>query len=407
MEITGRTEFLLSLINRGATPVFNYLALVVLGRILDGPAFENYLVLMTIAMWWVAGCFQWQKNAVIRFFSNWEEQRSVFLKVFLVVFGVSSALIASISGLFFDVRAWNLLPFVLFFGLNNLVGPVLRVWGYIPQYNFFEIMGGGLRWVFGIMIVLVWRDPVKIFWGLSLGIMISVMAQVIFCERRVKRREIPHRKGGGEQVNAAILIKFGGFLMIADFFSSGLMYVDRLVMADWGDSVLYIVSSNIGNQIVSVVCGAFLMVVYPRTVSNYKNGGEWKKTYFGYLKKFPMVVGACLVIGVCLGPVAVKLVRPGIDFSYELLVFFITCQSLYYLTVLIGMPMIILNMTRWNAILNMFMFIIYSGLIYTVSHYAKTGMSLLLCKSVVYIFGSLLISMVTVAYFKRTKNAMA
>jgi O-antigen/teichoic acid export membrane protein len=351
------SELFLSLINRAAQPAATYVTLVVLGRILPTDEFSNYLISITVAMWAISSLFQWQKNATIRFFDHSEKDLTIY---------ASSAVISALIALFaIFITNWldprvsvSTLFFIITTGLTYILGALLRSLGKTTTFLVTDTLGN-LRWAFGMLAAFIFLSSNSTFIALSVGGALLAIALFIPLQKKGYFIRPPKQ---ADIKNTKNLFQFGMYLIIIDFCGSGLMYIDRFWITDSVLSANYIISSNIGNQIASVILGAFLMVAYPRISKSYKDNNDWQATYRSYLKKFPLCAVFCCLISFVASPFLISLINDTLDPSPYLSVSFTAAQCAYYLVALLSIPYFITLKPIYPATFNFIAFIMYTSI---------------------------------------------
>lgn len=353
-----KSELLLSLINRAIQPAATYITLVGLGRFLPADAFNSYLISITVAMWAISSLFQWQKNATIRFFDHSNKDLTLY---------VSSALISSIIAVtaliiarYLDHRiSLSTILFIIATGITYILGALLRTLGKTNTFLITDTILGGFKWVLGILAAFLFTSTSATFTALAIGAAILSVALYIplhkygYTIRTPKLKDIKEAKG---------LFHFGIYLIIIDFCGSGLMYIDRFWINESSLSANYIISSNIGNQIASVLLGAFLMVAYPRISKSYKDKSNWQATYKSYLLYFPLCAIFCCLISFIASPFLISFIDGSPSSSPLLSVSFTAAQSAYYLVALLSIPYFVTLKPIYPAIFNASAFLLFAGI---------------------------------------------
>lgn len=352
-----KSELLLSLVNRAIQPAATYITLVGLGRILPIEEFNNYLISITVAMWAISSLFQWQKNATIRFFDHSDKDLTLYASS-AAVSAIIAILAISIAN-FLDPRvSLSTTLFIITTGLTYILGALLRSLGKTNTFLITDTLLGTLKWAFGIFFAFLFLSNNATFIALAIGAAALAVALYIPLYKQGYSIRVPSIN---DIKNAKGLFYFGMYLIIIDFCGSGLMYIDRFWIKESALSANYIISSNIGNQIASVILGAFLMVAYPRISKSYKDNTNWQATYRLYLKKFPLCALACCVISFIASPILIGLINHSPNTSPYLAVSFTAAQCAYYLVALLSIPYFITLKPIYPAIFNGTTFLLFAG----------------------------------------------
>lgn len=352
-----KAELFLSLVNRAIQPAATYITLVGLGRLLSTDAFNSYLISITVAMWAISSLFQWQKNATIRFFDHTNKDLTLY---------VSSALISSIIAIialllarYLDNRvSLSTLLFIIATGVTYILGALLRTLGKTNTFLLTDTILGSFKWALGILAAFLFTSTSATFTALAAGATILAIALYIPLHKHGYSIRLPTFS---DIKKAKDLFHFGIYLIIIDFCGSGLMYIDRFWINESSLSANYIVSSNIGNQIASVLLGAFLMVAYPRISKSYKDNTNWQATYKSYLMYFPLCAIFCCLISFIASPYLISLINGSTNSSPLLAVTFTAAQSAYYLVALLSIPYFVILKPIYPAFFNGFTFLLFAG----------------------------------------------
>lgn len=353
-----KSELFLSLVNRAIQPAATYFTLVGLGRLLPPEEFNSYLISITVAMWAISSLFQWQKNATIRFFDHSNKDLTLYLSSALI-----SALIAIVALLiahYFDDRVTlSTILFTIATGVTYILGALLRALGKTNTFLFTDTILGTLKWTLGIASAFLFISNSATFTALAFGSVALAIALYIPLHQYGYSIRLPKIS---DLKKAKDLFHFGIYLIIIDFCGSGLMYIDRFWINESSLSANYIISSNIGNQIASVILGAFLMVAYPRISKSYKDNANWQATFRSYLLYFPFCAFFCCLTSYIASPHLISIINGSSNPSPLLALSFTVAQSAYYLVALLSIPYFITLKPIYPAILNSSAFVIFAGI---------------------------------------------
>jgi len=352
--VKRKTELFLSLINRATIPVATFLSLIIFARTLPADEFNGYLISMTVATWSIATAFQWQKNTVIRLFDPREKSTTKYFAVAFLTAAASTVVIFAYS--YIDQRISSLVAvFVITTGLTYVLGGILRSSGRTFAFLTTETLFTLVKWTLGATAAYFFISTDAIFIGLAIGT--SLACTIAFSIIIKDGYSLFQEKTSALEIRK--ILGFGFFLAINDFFGSGLMYVDRLWFSDATVSESYIIASNIGNQISSVIMGAFLMVVFPRISTQYKSGGAWEASFKKYLKLFPGFALTCCAASYFGAPYLIEFIKPSLYEIPHLAILVTVSQCCYYLLVFLSIPYLITMRPKTPTLIIALSFILF------------------------------------------------
>lgn len=355
-NLTKRSDYIFSLITRGVVPAASYFSLLVIARTLANDDLEKYLFTITLTLWIVAGCYQWQKNAIIRFVDPAQWNISGIVKAFLLS-GIIGSIILTCIGIYSEKIYLAGISYVFFLGTNYIFGPMVRISGLTKQFHLLEIIYTCLKWCLGVVVAIMFASGEMIFYALSLGsLLLSLHYFKILSNRCGLSYQMLLQPNNNQGVRLGSLKAFGILMVISDFSGAGLIYVDRFFVAS-SDASRYIISSTIGNQIVSVIMGALVMVAYPRLSYLKKNNLLWFKEFRSFWKRYLQATGVSLCISVTFGYWLIYFIKPELQPRLFEVFLFSLSHSIYYLCVLFSLPFILENKL---SILALTMFISFS-----------------------------------------------
>ena len=356
-------EYLLMLVNRGSIPAATFVALSLIGRLLPEAEFAQFLLIWSLSQWFLAFGYQWQKNIAFRmyFYQGFDRVSLVFLG--LVTLIVSGAYLSISHWLHGDWMVGGLLYTVLA-GALYYVSTLYRVGGSVPFFANIDTLFQTLRWAGAVTFVLLVFTADAAFWGMAAVICVPVLLFLV-----VTKRQEP----SGPRLAWQHYFAIGLWMAVFDFAGSGMMYIDRFHVQDAG----YILHSTVGNQIGSVLFGAFMATAYPRITRAWKDGTDpWRELLRAIKLAIPLL-GLTIVLCILAGPVLLHLLAPAEPVDWLVLTLHGLSIGLHYMISIAAIVFVIAGRNYVPALLYLLFMLAYAAMLYATDVSDWTSVALL------------------------------
>lgn len=303
-----KLEYAYMIANRAAAPASFFFALIISQRVLSDDNFNILLMIYAVCQWCVTSLFQWQKNAIISYYSCTNIEKVAVLS--FVISSILSFFFIYISLSYVNLDIYLFAPiYVIGVGAIFSFGSLYRMHVDTKKFIVIETISQVSRWGIFIFTCFLFNN-LNFAFGFS-GLFL-IFTSIFFID--AARKNIASGVKSGE-ISYYSFLSTGIWFAIFDFSNSGFMYVDRIRVGDTG----YILSSTIGNQICSILFGALVSVAFPRLAKIKSEGSDWKKYYIRSMKYLPFIFIVTIAVSVAIGPFAQKIIDPGSDPSIYLL----------------------------------------------------------------------------------------
>lgn len=382
-----KSEVALSLLNRMLPPIVMLAALSIVEGQLDALSFGHFLVLYSVYMWVLTCLYQWKKNSLIRFISNEREDLVSVSVLFFVVFSfVAFPVVFYFSGvtlLGFIVSLSVVSSGMLFFN-----GALLRMQGGNKTFLLTDTLSNVLRWILLIPVCFLFDSLEAAFLAFFLGISTGLVLQL----RSISFPEFRQSLVTLASVKEYFLVVLPLFML--GFSSAAFIYADRFFQSFENDAA-FILASTIATQSVSIVCGALVMVVFPRLALSFRDNKVEFYRQWALLNKFSVLVILTAMPAVLLGVFVIDLFF-NVSFErnpYYTVSMLAVAHSLYYMIHFLSLPMLIIGKQFFVTILLFIGFIVFCFLSYL-------GADVLIAKVICMVAMSILMFANSIRYLK-------
>lgn len=286
-------------------PIITIFFIKVLTQISNIQEFNTYILIISFCSWMSTTFYLWIHNTLMQKikFTDGNE-----FSPLIIIFSICSIL------LFLVIYIWITIVnlhtnyifacyiFLVLTGLYPVLGNLIRLQRRIWDYNIWEILGVLLRYLLGLLF-FTFLDSftgdkiISLFLGISLGLVIQILYELYkkwsFYMHYIENTSI---KTGLRESKA--WLSFGLPLIIVSWASYGLTVADRFVLNYLSEAVRigeYGLANNIGLQVISVFFSAITFSVYPKCITMFDKGEDWRE-YLSRNIKFAIIIGI-LVIG--------------------------------------------------------------------------------------------------------------
>lgn len=356
-----KSEIVLSLLNRMLPPVVMLGALSIMENQLDALGFSSFLVLYSVYMWVLTCFYQWKKNSLIKFISNKSEDLISVSIVFLVVF---SLLVFPIVFLFSGVTLVGFIVSmsVIASGMLFFNGALLRMQGGNKTFLLTDTLSNVLRWILILPVCFLFDSLEAAFLAFLAGVSIGLFLQLRSVSFPVFRQELVSLSA----VKEYLVVVFPLFLL--GFSSAAFIYADRFFQSFENDAA-FILASTISTQSVSIVCGALVMVVFPRLALSFRDNKSGFAKQWSLLNRFVFLTVLTAMPAMILGVLVIEIFF-NVSFEhnpYQTVSILAIAHSLYYVIHFLSLPMMIIGRQLFVTVLLFigflsFCFLSYIGL---------------------------------------------
>lgn len=350
-------EYILFVFNRAAAPASFFLALTLIERVSSPEDFSEFLVLYAISQWVLTSLFQWQKNTIIVFFDS-RNIYEVSIRVILFSSFICIFLFLVYSIIYGSKDYLGISLFCIAVGLNYSFGSVYRMRFSVKRYVFLDTLFHSFKWLGFIILYFIFRDIFAGYIGMSVVLVVPVIIYIITIGSERKNSNI-ESENNSDNIELFDFLKFGVYLFVFDFISSGFMYIDRIVASD----PRYILPSTIGNQIATVVFGAYISYFFPAVKKEKIKNNDWKGFFLKGFKYNLYISVFVVLVSFAFGPFVQKIIAPSVEIDLSLIILCaigqVILNFIYYLFVYIRLS----GEVYWATFVFFVIFVFYSSLL--------------------------------------------